>query len=184
MISIIVWALWFISEIALNRLLRSNRSDEKDKDKNTIRIIWITIGLAITIGSYASSSWVFPISHNNLIQYSGLIVIIIGMIFRFYAIWSLGRLFTVDVTIRKNHTIKNDGIYKIIRHPSYLGLIISFLGLGLSLNNWVGLLIIVIPVTIAMIYRIKIEEKTLIEHFGADYPEYMKKTYRLIPKIY
>jgi protein-S-isoprenylcysteine O-methyltransferase Ste14 len=184
MIFIIIWSFWFISEIALNRLLRSNQNDKKDKDKNTIRIIWITIGVANSLGIIFSFFSDFLISNVYAIPFAGLIIIIIGMLFRFFAIWSLGKLFTVDVTIRKNHTIKKDGIYKIIRHPSYLGSLISFFGFGISLNNWVSLLIIIIPVTTAMINRIKIEEKLLIEHFGIDYLEYMKKTYRLMPFVY
>jgi protein-S-isoprenylcysteine O-methyltransferase Ste14 len=88
------------------------------------------------------------------------------------------------VTIRDNHQIKKDGLYKVIRHPAYSGSILSFIGFGISLNNWISLIIITILIVSAMLYRISIEEKLLIEHFGPDYLEYTKKTYRLVPWIY
>jgi protein-S-isoprenylcysteine O-methyltransferase Ste14 len=106
------------------------------------------------------------------------------MIIRFIAIYSLGRFFTVDLTIKDNHKIKKDGLYRLLRHPSYSGSLLSFLGYGLSLNDWISLIVIFIPVTIAFLYRIRIEEKLLTDQFGNDYIDYMKKTNCLIPFIY
>jgi protein-S-isoprenylcysteine O-methyltransferase Ste14 len=183
-IFIIVWSIWFISEILLNRLLRSGNVDKKDQDKGSMRIIWITIGVANSLGIVFSVFFHMPIGNFIIIPYFGLFLIIVGMVLRFIAIWSLGRLFTVDVTIRANHKIKKDGIYRIIRHPSYSGSLLSFIGFGISLNNWISLLIISILVTIAMLNRIKIEERLLISQFGQDYLDYMERTYRLLPWIY
>jgi protein-S-isoprenylcysteine O-methyltransferase Ste14 len=180
----IIWSIWFISEIILSRLLRSGQYDKKGQDKGSFGIIWITVGIAITLAIYCTVYINFPISSLLIIPYIGLILMVIGMIFRFIAVWSLGRLFTVDVTIRENHVIKKEGLYRIIRHPSYSGSLVSFVGFSISLNNWLSLIIITILVTLAMLYRIKIEEKLLIDQFGSEYTEYMKRTYRLIPFIY
>lgn len=180
----IVWSVWFASEILLNRLFRSGEHDKKDLDRGTLRIVWITICLAISAGIFAVYFVRVPISNNIFIPYFGLVLIISGMIFRFVSILTLGRFFTVDVTIRKDHKIKKDGVYKIIRHPSYTGSILSFIGIGFSLNNWISLFVISIPVIIAMLYRIEVEENTLIKQFGIEYQDYMKTTYRLIPWIY
>jgi protein-S-isoprenylcysteine O-methyltransferase Ste14 len=119
-----------------------------------------------------------------MIPYLGLFLIAVGMIFRFISIWTLGRLFTVDVTIRDDHKIQKDGVYRLIRHPSYSGSILSFIGFGISLNNWISLIVISIPVIFAMLNRIKIEERLLIDQFGIEYIGYMKRTYCLIPWIY
>jgi protein-S-isoprenylcysteine O-methyltransferase Ste14 len=96
----------------------------------------------------------------------------------------LGRLFTVDVTIRDNHQIKKDGVYRFIRHPSYSGSLLSFIGFGISLNNWLSLISVIALITIALVRRISIEEKVLTNQFGADYLEYKRRTYRMIPWIY
>ena len=184
MIFIIVWSIWFISEILLNIILRSGKNDKKDKDKGTIRIIWISIAIANTLGILFSIFFRIPISNLLIVPYYGLILIVVGMIIRFISIWSLGKFFTVDVTIRENHTIKKDGIYRIIRHPSYSGSILSFIGFGITLNNWMSLIIITVLITYAMLNRIKIEESALIDQFGEDYLIYMKNTCRIIPWIY
>jgi protein-S-isoprenylcysteine O-methyltransferase Ste14 len=183
-IFIIIWSIWFLSEILLNRLFHSGKADKKNLDKGTIKIIWITIGIANSLGILSTIFILLPISRNLLIPYMGLILIVSGMIFRFISILSLGRFFTVDITIRNNHKIKKDGVYRLIRHPSYTGSILSFIGFGISLNNWISLLIICLPVIFAMLNRIKIEEKLLVDQFGIEYTNYIKKTFRLVPWIY
>jgi protein-S-isoprenylcysteine O-methyltransferase Ste14 len=181
---IIIWSIWFISELLLNIFFRSAKNDKDGQDKGSMRSIWITIGIANNLGIIISIFFKFPISKLIIIPFMGLFLITAGMIFRFIAVWSLGKFFTVNVTIQENHKIIKNGVYKFIRHPSYLGSLVSFIGFGISLNNWISLTMIVIPITIAFINRIKIEEKLLLKQFEADYSEYMKKTYRLLPKIY
>ncbi len=180
----IIWIIWALSEVLLTIIVRSGKNDKKGHDKGTLALIWIVIILSIFSGIYISNNWRITISNSNFLPYIGIAIIVTGMIIRFYAIWTLGRLFTVNVTIREGHTIKKDGMYRIVRHPSYSGSLLSFAGFGISLNNWISLFTIVIPVAIAFIYRIKIEEKLLIAQFGEDYLDYKKNTYFLIPWIY
>jgi protein-S-isoprenylcysteine O-methyltransferase Ste14 len=170
-IFIIVWSIWFISEILLNRFLRSGKDINNYQDKGTVRIIWITIGIANSLGIIFAIFIRTSICNNIIIPYAGLILIVLGMILRFISIWTLGRLFTVDISIRNEHTIIKDGVYRIIRHPSYLGSIFSFIGFGISLNNWISLFIICIPVLIAILNRINIEERLLIDQFNGEYLE-------------
>ena len=181
---IIIWSVWCISEVLLNRLFLSANRKGSTQDKGSLGIIWIAIALAISLGVACPIFIKFPIGSSPIIPYLGLMIILAGMIFRFTAIYTLGKMFTVNVTINDNHKIKKDGLYSILRHPSYSGSILSFIGFGISLNNWISLIIITILIVSAMLYRIKIEEKLLIEHFGSDYLEYAKKTYRLVPWIY
>ena len=103
---------------------------------------------------------------------------------RYFVIKDLGKYFTVDVTIRKNHLLKKDGFYKYIRHPSYSFSILTFLGLGIILNNWYSLLCVFIFPTSAFLYCINIKEKVLIETFREDYLTYCKTTKKIIPFIY
>jgi protein-S-isoprenylcysteine O-methyltransferase Ste14 len=184
MISWIIWIIWWISEIMLRKLMRSGSKDKKGLDKGSIGFIWIMITLAISSGIIFSYYSKFCISEQLLISKVGLAIIVFGMILRFIAIRTLGKLFTVDVTIRDDHKIKKDGIYKIIRHPSYSGSLLSFIGFGISLNNWLSLIAVIILISIGLINRIRIEEKVLLDQFGADYLDYKKNTYRLIPWIY
>jgi protein-S-isoprenylcysteine O-methyltransferase Ste14 len=181
---IIIWSVWLISEIIINRLFRADTRNKKDLDRNSVKIIWRIIGTANIMAICFVVFTKIQISRSILLPYLGLVVIIAGMIIRFTAVVSLGKLFTVNVNISENHRIVQHGIYRFIRHPSYLGAIISFAGFGLSLNNWLSLIIILILIPGVMIYRIKIEEKVLVEQFGDEYLQYMKTTYRLVPWLW
>ena len=88
------------------------------------------------------------------------------------------------MTIRSDHQIMKQGFYRYVRHPSYTGSLLSFVGYGISLNNYISLAIVVIPVFVSFLYRMRIEEQALVEQFGKDYEDYMKSTKRLIPMLY
>lgn len=183
-LSLTIYVCWLLSEIILNRRLRAADSDKQGADKNSIRVIWLTLIVAVTAGSFVCGYIPCPIGDYLTVHFTGLCVIIAGMIMRFLAVRSLGRMFTVDVTIRKDHVLHTSGMYKYLRHPSYTGSLISFVGMGLSLNNWLSLAIIVLPVFASFIFRVNIEEKVLQEQFGDDYRNYMKRSKRFFPFVY
>lgn len=180
----LTYLIWFVSEIVLNRMRRSVPSDKKNEDKNSMATIWITILMVIPLSIFIATYFHAPIFRNDRYDYVGLIVIGLGILIRFIAINSLGKFFTVDVTIRKHHQLKKDGLYKLVRHPSYSGSILSFVGFGISLNNWISLFVVTIAVFTAFMKRIRIEESVLQNQFGEEYTRYAKKTFRLIPWIY
>lgn len=183
-IFIAIWVLWFLSEILLNRLRRANNSVQKDHDRGTMRLIWLAITLAITLSILAANYFPARILAWPYAGYAGLTIILAGMAVRFLAVGSLGQRFTVNLSIGEGHRIKTDGMYRWVRHPSYLGSIISFLGFSLSLNNAISLAAILLVVVPSFLYRIRVEERLLIAEFGTEYREYMSKTSRLIPWIY
>jgi protein-S-isoprenylcysteine O-methyltransferase Ste14 len=183
-IFIIIWGSWFLSEILLTALLRSKSPASKGWDKNSLRLVWGTIILSISLGVIVAIFTRFSISRSDIIRYLGLFCIVVGIFFRVIAIRTLGIFFTVNLAIHNDHHLIKKGLYKFIRHPSYTGSLLSFIGLGASFNNWLSLIVIVIPVFLAFIYRIYVEEKLLIKQFGSEYSEYMKSTKRLIPFIY
>ncbi|TFH36085.1 MAG: isoprenylcysteine carboxylmethyltransferase family protein [Bacteroidia bacterium] len=180
----IIWASWFISEILLSRLSRSKSPGSKRRDKNSLRLMWITIIISITLGVLMMIYIPLPISASTITGYIGLILIVCGVLIRFVAIRTLGNFFTVNLAIHDDHRIVNTGLYKYIRHPSYTGSLLSFIGLGVSFNNWISLCVIIIPVLFSFIYRINVEEKLMLRQFGLEYVKYMKSTKRLIPLIY
>jgi len=179
-----IWISWLLSEILLNRLVRSKDNNSKELDKNSLNLIWIAIAVSMTFGILNAIYWVAPVVNNNLFLYLGSTIIVAGMVIRFIAFRTLGKFFTVNLAIHGNHRLIKTGIYRFIRHPSYSGSLLSFMGFGLSLNNWLSLTIIVVPIFITFINRINIEEKLLQKQFGAEYSDYKKKTKRLIPLIY
>lgn len=184
----ILMGVWLFTEVFYKSQMSSNNSDQKGKDKSSLSLLWIviisSISLSIFVANIHFEDFSLMITTQNWIIYLGLIVLFIGILTRFLIIKSLGKYFTVDVTIREGHQIKKDGVYSILRHPSYSASLLTFVGLGLYLNNWIALTIAIIPPFLAFLYRIKIEEKALIEQFGQDYIDYKKQTKKLIPFIY
>lgn len=175
---------WFLSEFLYKNMLKSGKDDKKGKDKSTLNILWLAIPFSIAAAATASNLSTLPMTHESWIMYLGEAFILIGIIFRFVIIRSLGKYFTVDVTIKEDHKIKKEGFYKYLRHPSYAFSLLTSLGLGLYLNNWLSLILAFVPPFLAFTYRIKIEEQALVEQFGDEYLEYRKRTKKLIPFIY
>lgn len=182
--TILVYALWLASEILINRLTRSKAQDAGGKDKASLGIIWLTILLSIALSVYIASRYYFPVSTSFPVAYTGLGLVLAGVALRLIIIKTLGRFFTADVTIRQDHALKKDGFYKFLRHPSYSASLLSFIGFGLSLNNWISLIVVTVAILGAFIYRIRVEEKALIGYFGEAYIEYRRSTKALIPFVY
>ncbi|KAA2221511.1 methyltransferase family protein [Chryseobacterium sediminis] len=177
-------AAWFLTEFLYKNKLKSGKEDQKNKDKSTLNILWLAIPFSIMSSIFISYNTHFKIVDGSWILYLGELFILIGIIFRYMIIRSLGKYFTVDVTIRQDHKIKKEGFYRYLRHPSYAFSLLTSLGLGLYLNNWLSLLFAFVPPFLAFAYRIKIEEQALVEQFGDEYLEYRKSTKKLIPFIY
>ncbi|MDD5368942.1 MAG: isoprenylcysteine carboxylmethyltransferase family protein, partial [Anaerolineaceae bacterium] len=92
--------------------------------------------------------------------------------------------FTYSITKVENHKIMDTGLYKTIRHPAYLGQFIIFLGISISISNWLSILVMMIPITLGYLYRIKVEERFMMEQLGVDYLNYQERTKRIIPMLY
>ncbi|OGC85560.1 MAG: hypothetical protein A2W07_08725 [candidate division Zixibacteria bacterium RBG_16_43_9] len=185
LIFILISAFWLLSEIILAKTRRSSSKDSPKLDKSSIRFLWIAIFLSVFIGVFLGVKGVgfIPIRH-HLLSICGIILMVLGLVIRWTAILTLRKYFTVNVSILPGHQIVKKGLYKYIRHPSYAGSLVSFLGLGLAFSNWLSSIVIVVPILTAYIYRMQVEEKALIQAFGDEYLDYSKTTRRLIPKIY
>jgi protein-S-isoprenylcysteine O-methyltransferase Ste14 len=114
--------------------------------------------------------------------YLGLALMVIGMAFRWYAIRVLGRSFTYTVATRPDQTVVQAGPYRWIRHPSYTGALLTILGVLICMTNPLGFLGLIPPLA-GYAYRIRIEERTLVQNLGEPYRAYMKRTKRLIPFV-
>ncbi len=184
MIFPLTYTIWLLSEIALNRLLRSKSTDKQNADKNSLSLIWLTVVVSNAMAYYIAMTTDVEIAGTDTIRYFGLAIIFTGILIRLAAVISLGKFFTVDVTIREDHQLKKDGLYKYLRHPSYFASLLSFVGFGISLNNWASLVLVSIAVTTVFVIRIRIEEKVLIEQFGGEYLEYKMRVKGLIPFVW
>jgi protein-S-isoprenylcysteine O-methyltransferase len=173
-----------ISELALS-LLRRAGSDASEKDQNSLLLIWAVVAAAMLIGvalAYALPGWALPF--RLAFYFAGVVIFIAGLSLRWYAIRYLGRWFTVNVAIADDQPLINTGPYARVRHPSYTGALMGFLGFALCLGNLAALILIVLASVGVFSWRIHIEEKVLAQAFGQRWQDYYIHTKRLIPGIY
>jgi protein-S-isoprenylcysteine O-methyltransferase Ste14 len=114
----------------------------------------------------------------------GTAILIAGAGFRVWAIVALGRFFTVTVTIQEDHRVVDTGPYRLLRHPSYTGLLVALVGLGIALDNWLSLLALTALPLVGVLLRIRAEEAALSDALGERYASYASRTDRLIPGVW
>lgn len=186
--ALLIMAIYYISEFIL---ILSKKPKMNMKTKNgRVTLVFVLIlfcGVAVSIPfSYFLNFYGFAsikIDHNILMMTS-IILTSAGLAFRWASIIILGKRFNFNLAIEKDQGLHKSGLYKFIRHPSYFGTILLFIGMGFYFVNWLTLIIITSSVIFAHCYRIKYEEKLLISHFGREYIDYKKTTKKLIPFIY
>ncbi len=185
----ILWYLsyfvWIAAEIYIGVATRTRNSSGTVRDRGTLRLLWVVIGLSLSVGTTVGQ-----IRGSNLpdgarwLEGCSLGLLVCGMVLRWAAVITLGRAFSSNVAIHATQTVMKSGLYRWMRHPSYTGLLLSILAVGLHTRNWIALLVVILPTTTALLYRIFVEETALREHFGLEYEEYSRATKRLIPGVY
>ncbi len=116
-------------------------------------------------------------------RWIGLAVFALGGVMRIYPVFVLGKRFSGLVAIQEDHQLVTNGIYTVIRNPSYLGMVLMLLGWGLTFRAGIEFVLIAL-LLVPLVARIRAEERLLRGHFGAEYERYCAHTWRLIPGIY
>lgn len=153
-------------------------------DKGSIWIMIILIAIGYSLSFRIAVTKIGRIYHWDIFFAAGVLLIIIGLIIRIKAILELKQYFTYTVTEIENHELIETGLYKSIRHPGYLGQLLIFMGTSISLSNWLSVVLMMIPVLLAYLNRIIVEERFMIKQLGQKYIDYQKRTKRVIPWIY
>jgi protein-S-isoprenylcysteine O-methyltransferase len=177
--------LFFGSELALALFRRARHTKGATRtDRGSLRLLWIVITLAImmavSFAGYRPGLFPFPPTWTRA---AAITFFVGGLGFRWWAVVALGRFFTVDVATHDGHTLVSTGPFRFVRHPSYTGLLLAFLGFGVSLGNAVSLLVLMAPIAFTLAYRMRVEEAALRRTFGASYDAYCARTKRLIPGV-
>jgi protein-S-isoprenylcysteine O-methyltransferase len=177
-------AILLASELAL-ALTKRSKSRATRKDRFTLPLLWTVIGLSIWAAFFLNAA--FPqgrLPYPRVFYVIGLILFLLGLVVRWVAIVYLGRFFTVNVAIAEDHQLITTGPYRYLRHPSYTGTFLIFLGYGLCMLNIFSLAAVFLPVAAAFLWRMHVEEGALREAFGERYLSYAARTRKLIPWTY
>lgn len=182
----LVFALWTASELlGPLRWSKSRGSNGQRRDRGSLAVGSVSGVSGVALAFLAPLLLpVASIPGQPLLLFSaGIAVVILGIAWRWYAILTLGRYFTAAVIIQQQQPVVQHGPYRLIRHPSYSGVLVIVVGIGLMTGNWVSLCAITTSFLISVLYRIPIEEQELRRSLEK-YEEYMQRTKRLIPFIY
>jgi len=175
---------WGLSELGLSVFKRS-KAGAASRDRHSLPVIWGVNLTAVILGvflAYHAPGWRLPGWLPE--QVAGGSLFVAGLILRWYAIIYLGRFFTVNVAIADDHQVIQTGPYRWVRHPSYSGGLLMILGFCVCMGNLASLLVIMVPCTGVLLWRMRIEEAALRAALGEPYAAYMRSTRRLIPLIY
>ena len=177
--------IYLISEMLLTVTRRSRSATGTKQDRSTLRVLWIVIAVSVTAGVFVAQNWrAGAVANGRVFEIVGAVLFAAGLVFRWWAIVTLGRFFTVDVVIEKNHELVERGPFRFVRHPSYTGILVAFVGWALTLRNWGAILVVLVPIFVAFVRRMNVEEEALGRALGESYMGYMKRTKRLIPGLY
>jgi protein-S-isoprenylcysteine O-methyltransferase Ste14 len=177
--------VYLISELLLTATRRSRSRSGAKQDRSTLIGVWLVILVSVAAGIYVAKYWpAAALPNTRNFAFAGVVLFAAGLFLRWWAIITLGRFFTVDVTIEKNHELVERGPFRMVRHPSYTGVLMAFVGFALSLGNWAALLVILLPITAAFVHRMNVEEDALSRALGPQYTDYMRRTKRLVPFVY
>jgi protein-S-isoprenylcysteine O-methyltransferase Ste14 len=117
------------------------------------------------------------------VRWAGTILSAIGYMLVFWSGLALGRQYSAEITIQKDHHLITTGLYRSVRHPRYLGILCLALGVALLFRSWIGLLLFAL-LPLPLLQRIQDEETLLHQEFGAEWEDYCQRSWRLIPHLY
>jgi protein-S-isoprenylcysteine O-methyltransferase Ste14 len=180
----ILYGAWLFSEIIgatiLPRLLYgARRGERRDRGSFVLNIVTLFLAISIDFVIAIKEGATLPV----FLYYVGIALMVGGLVLRQWAIAVLGRFFTMTVKVQSDHTLVESGPYRLLRHPSYTDLLLVILGIPLTLQTLLGVIVNLIIFGVAFGYRIYLEEKALRSKLGERYVEYSKRTKRLIPYL-
>ena len=183
---VVFWVLlsaWLLGEgaFALQTTMRDPEARDPSEPVLTAALVG-GIGLGVLLAATAESlalpgpDWWPPLL--------GLAVFALGIAYRIWAVRTLGRFFRYTVVVDADHRVVEDGPYRLVRHPSYTGLLMAALGTGIALANWLSIAACLVPALIGFSIRLLHEERVLASELGEPYRTYMRRTRRLVPGVW
>jgi protein-S-isoprenylcysteine O-methyltransferase Ste14 len=157
--------------------------EREDRSNRWVLVPFSLVGLALAFVPAYTDRIGFWTIDGDAIRWLGVLLFGIGGVLRIWPVYVLGKRFSGLVAIQPNHQLVSTGIYSVIRHPSYLGLLINTVGWSLAFRSGVGLILTALMVPV-LVFRMNSEEALLSSQFGAEYDGYRARTSRLIPGLY
>jgi protein-S-isoprenylcysteine O-methyltransferase Ste14 len=172
--------------LTIAALFTSGNVSSGEREDRANRWVLPAFGVLALLGAYLPAFtdrkdfWTFD---GDTLRWLGIVIFIAGGVLRIWPVFVLGRRFSGLVAIQPGHTLVTSGVYGVIRHPSYLGMLVNALGWALAFRSGVGVILVALTL-VPLIARINAEEAMLHTQFDGEYDAYRARTSRLIPGVY
>jgi protein-S-isoprenylcysteine O-methyltransferase Ste14 len=182
----IVLGVWVLGELWIRVRSHLNRRGSRPVDQGSMLVV-IALAAAGVGGAFVLAANVHgaAIAHARwLLFVVGIALMVSGIAIRQWAVAVLGRFFTIDVRVQPGQAVVDRGPYRWVRHPSYTGLIMTFVGIGLALGNWAALAVVAVVPAAGLLVRIRVEERALLESLGEPYRRFAASRPHLFPGVW
>jgi protein-S-isoprenylcysteine O-methyltransferase len=177
--------------VIIQRVMRQGQQAKSlepgDADRGSTRLLgtaFLLAILALIAAPVLNAFQAGEVSHVLIIGWIGIGIMLCGLALRLWANVVLGRYYTSTLRLTEGQRIVTGGPYRILRHPGYSGMLMTWVGAGLATANWIAATLIALVMLAAYYYRIQSEEAMLLTSFGEPYQAYAARTWRLLPFVY
>jgi protein-S-isoprenylcysteine O-methyltransferase len=188
--TLVAWSL-VITFLMLQRVMRRGAEARSLRpsaaDRGSTRLVGAAFGLGLLALAAAPALNAYGVADMGLgpvIGWVGVAVMVVGLAVRVWSQAVLGLYYTSTLRHAADQTVVASGPYRLLRHPGYAGMLVAWLGAGMTTTNWAVALALCLLMVVAYGYRVAAEEATLLGAFGDWYKEYMARTWRLVPYVY
>jgi protein-S-isoprenylcysteine O-methyltransferase Ste14 len=181
---------WLVFEVVLLIRDRVRNQGSTAGDRGTRQLNFLLIIVAVVVADVlrpltsTHSPLRIPGGPGGWTVIAGTVIVWVGLFIRIWAVVTLGRSFRTTVEVDPGQTVVSSGPYRQVRHPSYTGLMLIVIGVGIASGNWLALAVCILLPGAAMVRRIRVEEAELTRVLGEPYQAYRNHTKRLIPGLW
>jgi protein-S-isoprenylcysteine O-methyltransferase Ste14 len=184
--ALLFWVAFLWAYVPERAIVRQARRTQTETDSKSLQVI--LVGQSIAFLASFPLAWVpalqFAPAHRAAAFYGGIAMLVAGSLLRRHCWRLLGSSFTGDVRARADQEVVSRGAYRLLRHPSYTAGIMLTAGVGVALGSWASAVLLTVATLAVYMYRMAVEERTLLAVIGEPYREFMRTRKRLIPFVY
>jgi protein-S-isoprenylcysteine O-methyltransferase Ste14 len=163
---------------------RAHRDEAVTADRGSIWAVRASFGAGALLAALGAHAVPSATLSRATWAWIGLVVMWLGIALRLWCFHTLGRYFTFTVQTSHDQPVIDRGPYSVVRHPSYLAILVIVTGVGLLIGNVVSLCALVVSVLCGVVYRIRVEDRALLAALGAPYRDYAATHQRLVPHVW
>jgi protein-S-isoprenylcysteine O-methyltransferase Ste14 len=186
LVYIILITLLQLFGILYNPQARQTNKEGRDgieKHKLDLVLIQILSLSVVFLAPFSDGRLIGTLNVGETVRFMGFLFVMPGFILMQMAQKHLGRQFSINVTIQKDHELIRNGPYKFIRHPRYLGILAFFMGISIVFRSLLAIVLVAV-LSFVLAWRIHAEELLMQQEFGREWDVYCKKSWRIIPFVF